>query len=112
MFFEGFAAMLSMKKTTGAGVLLSIGGSVLLAVAASLARGSAGAGAAFVSLILAPGYLGYACLRETFVGPLNVHLDVGEWLLGGFLLNTVAWIVICLGARWAVAKRAAGRAGQ
>ena len=97
-----------LLKTTGAGILLSIGTSALLPVAVSFGRGSAFAGPGLASLILAPGYLGYGYLREAFVGPLNVHLDVGEWFLGGFLLNALAWIVICHGVRWAIARAGAG----
>lgn len=76
-----------LKKTIGGGISLSLATTFLILIPAAFGPGLLGYALLQGAFVLAPGYIGYAYLRGIVVGPLNVHLDVGEWALGGFLLT-------------------------
>ena len=89
-----------MKTAIGTGMGLSIATTAL----AMLILSAGYRAMAIVAFVLAPGYLGYAWLREQVAGPLNVHQDVGEWFAGGFALNCLIWIVLGQGLRMMSAR--------
>lgn len=56
---------------------------------------------------LAPGYILFIYLHDFWIGPSNVHLDVGGMVIFGFALNTLIWYLILSSLRygWNLAKR-------
>jgi hypothetical protein len=89
----------NLKRAIGGGICLSLATTFLILTPAAFGPGRLGYAVLQGAFVLAPGYIGYGYLRGIIAGPLNVHQDVGEWALGGFVLNTLIWALLCTGLR-------------
>lgn len=82
------------------GAILSVGTTVLGLITVAMTKQLSTGFAEVAGTLLLPGYVEYACVREALIGKINIHQDVGEWLLGGFALNMATWILITHAAIW------------
>lgn len=82
-----------MASANFVGAMLFLGTAILTPIALFLLKDSP-AGETVVLALFFPGLLEYAYAREALIGKLNVHQDVGEWLLGGLVLNAATWFLI------------------
>jgi hypothetical protein len=89
-----------MASANFVGAMLFMGTAILTPIALFIFKDSPAEVTGVVLSLLFPGLVEYGYAREALIGKINVHQDVGEWFLGGLVLNAVTWLLVSHAAIW------------